>query len=53
MGRGKMRLDEFRATLEEAKPHTAAQVAPPHGLFLMRVEYEGIELGNDEYDEDV
>jgi tRNA pseudouridine38-40 synthase len=40
VGRGKMTLAEFRMALAARERSTAADTAPPHGLTLMRIDYE-------------
>ncbi len=42
LGQGRCDLDEFRAVLEARDRRRAGPPAPPHGLCLVRVEYEGI-----------
>ena len=39
VGRGKMTADRFRHILESQDRTLAGPTAPPHGLFLVRVEY--------------
>lgn len=45
LGRGKMELDEFRAIIEAKDCTRASFAVPPHGLFLVGVEYGGEEAG--------
>ena len=51
IGEGKMSLPEFTATLEKAEHGSSNHVAPPHGLCLMNVEYEGLDLGVRNYED--
>jgi tRNA pseudouridine38-40 synthase len=44
VGQGKMLLDELTATLDQADLGASNHVAPPHGLCLMKVEYERLDL---------
>lgn len=41
LGRGKMSLEEFRAIIEIKDCTQASFAVPAHGLFLVKVEYEG------------
>ncbi|MEX2236413.1 MAG: tRNA pseudouridine(38-40) synthase TruA [Dehalococcoidia bacterium] len=51
LGEDKMQLDELKATLDEARHGESRFVAPPHGLCLVRLEYENLDFGKD-HDED-
>ncbi len=39
VGQGRLSVDEFREMMQMRQPSSAAPVAPPHGLYLMRVVY--------------
>ncbi|MEO7983801.1 MAG: tRNA pseudouridine(38-40) synthase TruA [Bacteroidota bacterium] len=41
VGRGKLTLDEFRKIIEAKDCTKASFAVPPHGLFLLAVEYRG------------
>jgi tRNA pseudouridine38-40 synthase len=45
VGRGKLAVAGFRGLLQRAEPASAGPVAPPQGLYLMRVTYPGLDLG--------
>jgi tRNA pseudouridine38-40 synthase len=40
VGRGWRRPDDMRALLDGRSRHAAGATAPPHGLFLARVDYD-------------
>jgi tRNA pseudouridine38-40 synthase len=42
VGLGRMTQEQIAALLAEAKPASAGPTAPGHGLYLVRVEYEGL-----------
>ncbi|GAF87078.1 unnamed protein product, partial [marine sediment metagenome] len=42
VGLGKQTVQDFRRLLASAKRGAATQAAPPRGLCLMAVEYEGL-----------
>jgi tRNA pseudouridine38-40 synthase len=44
VGSGKLSIGGFRSLLRAAEPATAGPVAPAHGLCLIRVAYEGLDL---------
>jgi tRNA pseudouridine38-40 synthase len=44
VGRGKLAVAGFRALLRRAEPASAGPVAPPQGLYLVRVTYPGLDL---------
>jgi tRNA pseudouridine38-40 synthase len=44
VGSGKLSVGGFRSLLRAAEPATAGPVAPAHGLCLIRVAYEGLDL---------
>ena len=46
VGSGKLTLAAFRALLRRAEPAAAGPVAPPQGLYLVRVAYPGLDLGS-------
>jgi len=39
IGSGKMDVDSFKALFVNKKPSSAGPTAPPHGLYLMKIEY--------------
>ncbi|MBN1366856.1 MAG: tRNA pseudouridine(38-40) synthase TruA [Dehalococcoidales bacterium] len=39
VGTGRMRIEDFYAMMEAEKPASAGPRVPPHGLFLMKVNY--------------
>lgn len=41
VGLGKRRPEEMKAVLEARNREAAGATAPPEGLFLMQVEYDG------------
>jgi tRNA pseudouridine38-40 synthase len=45
VGLGRMREDELVELLEAAKPSTAGPAAPPCGLYLAHIEYDGLDFG--------
>lgn len=45
IGCGKISRDEFNAIFHSLDRRRAAATAPPHGLFLVRVSYDGIDPG--------
>jgi tRNA pseudouridine38-40 synthase len=47
VGMGKMKEDRIAALLAEARPSSAGPAAPGHGLYLVRVEYEGLRFGEE------
>ena len=51
VGQDKMPVSAFAATLEKADHGFSGHVAPPHGLCLMNVEYEGLDLGVRNYED--
>lgn len=50
VGQGKMSVDELTATLEQAEHGSSRHLAPPEGLCLMRVDYEGFNFGDNDED---
>ena len=42
VGLGRMSAESLRALLAEAKPSSAGPAAPAEGLYLVRVDYEGV-----------
>ena len=44
VGLGKLTAADFRALLRRAEPASAGPVAPPQGLYLVRVSYPGLDL---------
>jgi tRNA pseudouridine38-40 synthase len=52
VGQEKMSVDDLAATLEQAEHGSSRHLAPPDGLCLMRVYYEGLDFG-DGNDEDL
>jgi tRNA pseudouridine38-40 synthase len=51
VGRGKLTPERFRQWLEMPEPNAAGPAAPPHGLCLIAVTYDGLDFGvvrNDE-----
>jgi tRNA pseudouridine38-40 synthase len=45
VGLGKLTVLGFRRLLELAEPSSAGPVAPARGLVLVRVDYDGLDLG--------
>ncbi len=45
VGLGRMRVDDVARLLDEARPSTAGPAAPPCGLYLVRVTYDGFGFG--------
>ena len=45
-----MSVDELTATLEQAEHGSSRHLAPPEGLCLMRVDYEGFNFGDNDED---
>jgi tRNA U38,U39,U40 pseudouridine synthase TruA len=45
-GTGKVSVDQLRGTLEGSPGASCEFIAPPHGLYLMRVDYSEIEFGD-------
>lgn len=48
VGLGRMSETDIVDLLREAKPSSAGPSAPACGLYLMRIAYDGLELGHDE-----
>ena len=46
VGRGKLTVAAFRGLLRRAEPASAGPVAPPQGLYLVRVSYPGLDLAS-------
>lgn len=44
IGLGRMKEEELVALLDAAQPSTAGPAAPPHGLYLVEVKYEGLDF---------
>jgi tRNA pseudouridine38-40 synthase len=44
VGQGRMAASQLETWIREAKASTAAPAAPPHGLYLVRVEYAAIDF---------
>jgi tRNA pseudouridine38-40 synthase len=44
VGLGKVTVADFRGLLRRAEPASAGPVAPPQGLYLVRVSYPGLDL---------
>lgn len=44
VGRGRLSAAGFRKLLRQAEPASAGPVAPAHGLYLVRVCYQGLDL---------
>ena len=42
IGLGRMKTEELVALLDAARPSSAGPAAPAHGLYLVRVRYEGL-----------
>jgi tRNA pseudouridine38-40 synthase len=53
VGLGKRTVEDFRRLLASAKRGAATEAAPPRGLCLMVVEYEGLSGSGDEEDTDL
>jgi len=53
VGLGKRTVEDFRRLLASAKRGTATEAAPPRGLCLMAVEYEGWSGSGDEENTDL
>jgi tRNA pseudouridine38-40 synthase len=51
VGVGRMTVDELRRILEAAVPSSAQPAAPTHGLYLVRVEYDGFAFEPEEREE--
>lgn len=47
VGLSRLSVDDFRRLVEDPRPGIAGPAAPPQGLCLRRVRYEGLELGVD------
>ena len=47
VGEGKWTPRDFRAALDAAGPRRCGPLAPPEGLYLVRVDYEPSELSRD------
>jgi tRNA pseudouridine38-40 synthase len=44
VGRGKLAPERFQQWLEMPEPNAAGPAAPPHGLCLIAVTYDGLDL---------
>ncbi len=54
VGAGRQAPEQFEGLLREAQPGAAGPAAPPQGLYLMRVTYPGLDIGQEiEIDEDL
>lgn len=48
VGLGRMEPQQLARWIEEARPSAAGPAAPPHGLYLVKVEYPGIDFDTGE-----
>ena len=51
VGLGRIEKDIVEGWLQAAQPSTAGPAAPPHGLYLVEVQYDGLDFGPNETNE--
>jgi tRNA pseudouridine38-40 synthase len=50
VGLGRMTVDTLEGWLREARPSSAGPAAPPQGLYLVEVKYDGLDFGLEQED---